>query len=105
MKKVAGKQILMAVALSFSAAATYGDAVNALAPYDNAQNTAFWNTTERATGANSSASSSATVTVAGTGADAVVLASAFDSRPGTAAVSPARSLRTSKPSGLLISIW
>ena len=102
MKKVAGKQILMAVALSFSAAATYGDAVNALAPYDNAQNTAFWNTTERAAGVTATAQSSATVTLAGTGGGAGTLAATFDSRAGTSVESAPRSLRTNKAKGFLL---
>lgn len=82
--------------------AAWGDVVNGLAPYDNTQNNSFWNTTERAAGENATALSAATVTLAGTGVYAASLGSAFDSRPGTAVVSPARSLNTKKPVGLVM---
>ena len=82
--------------------AAWGDVINGLAPYDNTQNNSFWNTTGRAAGVNATASSSATVVLVGTGMDAASLESAFDSRPGTSAMSSARSLCTKKPVGLMI---
>ena len=95
------KKCMLAAGLLMAVAAQ-GGTVNGLAPYDNTQNNSFWNTTERAAGVNSTASSAATVTLAGTGVYAASLESAFDSRPGTSAVSPARSLCTKKPVGLMI---
>ena len=79
------------------------DTVNVLAPYDNTQNTAFWNTTERAAGVTVSAQSSATVTLAGTGGSAGTLAATFDSRAGTSVESAPRSLRTNKARSVTIS--
>ena len=78
------------------------DTVNVLAPYDNTQNTAFWNTTERAAGVTASAQSSATVTLAGTGGSAGTLAATFDSRAGTSVESAPRSLRTNKARSITI---
>ena len=78
------------------------DTVNVLAPYDNTQNTAFWNTTERAAGVTVSAQSSATVTLAGTVGSAGTLAATFDSRAGTSVESAPRSLRTNKARSLRI---
>ena len=80
------------------------DAVNDLAPYDNAQNTAFWNTTERAMSVTSVTPSSNAVALNGAGRDAKPLAIAFDSRPGSVAASAARSLLTTKAKGFLLNL-
>ena len=93
-------KVFLALCLSVLAFGAGADTVNALAPYDNAQNTAFWNTTGRATDVNASAQSSASVTLAGTGGGAGTLAVAFDPRPGTSATSAPRSLRTTKGKGI-----
>ena len=98
------KKVFLAACLSAVGLWTDADTVNVLAPYDNTQNTAFWNTTERTDGVTASAQSSATVTLAGTGGSAGTLAATFDSRAGTSVESVSRSLRTTKPVALYISI-
>ncbi len=98
------KKVFLAACLLAVGLWTDADTVNALAPYDNTQNTAFWNTTERTDGVTASAQSSTTVTLAGASGDMATLAAAFDSRPGTSVTSVSRSLRTTKPVALYISI-
>ena len=73
------KKVFLAACLFAVAIGAWADTVNVLAPYDNAQDTAFWNTTERAPGVNATAQSSTTVTLAGTTGDMVTLAA--DVRP------------------------
>lgn len=97
------KKVFLATCMFAVALGTVADTVNVLAPYDNTQNTAFWNTTERAPGVNATAQSSTTVTLAGTTGDMVTLAAAFDSRPGTSVTSAPRSLRTTKAKGFTFS--
>ena len=98
----ADKTIFLAASMLVLALGADADTVNALAPYDNTQNTAFWNTTERTDGVTASAQSSATVTLAGTGGSAGALAATFDSRAGTSVESAPRSLRTNKAKGFLL---
>lgn len=99
----ANKKIFFAVCLFVVAVGAKADTVNVLAPYDNTQNTAFWNTTGRTTDVNATVQSSATVTLTGTSGDIVTLAAAFDSRPGTFVTSAPRSLRTTKAKGFTFS--
>ena len=99
----ADKTIFLAAGVLALALGADADTVNALAPYDNTQNTAFWNTTERVAGVTASAQSSATVTLAGTGGSAGTLAATFDSRPGTSEASAPRSLYTTKGRALFLS--
>ena len=96
----ANKTIFLAASMLALALGADADTVNALAPYDNTQNTAFWNTTERTDGVAASAQSSATVT--GTGGGAGTLAATFDSRVGTSVESAPRSLRTNNAKGFLL---
>ena len=99
----ADKTIFLAAGVLALALGADADTVNALAPYDNTQNTAFWNTTERVAGVTASAQSSATVTLAGTGGSAGTLAATFDSRAGTSVESAPRSLYTTKGRALFLS--
>ncbi len=96
------RKVFLALCLSILAFGVGAGAVNILAPYDNTQNTAFWNTTERTACVNASAQSSSTVMLAGTGGGAGTLASAFESRPGTSVTSAPRSLRTTKGKGITL---
>ena len=96
-------RLILLLCVAWAGGALLAETVNALAPYDNTQNTAFWNTTERAADANASATSAATVTIVGTRRDAQPLAAAFDSRPGTTEVSAPRSLYTTKGRALFLS--
>ena len=96
-------RLFLLLCATWAGGALLAETVNALAPYDNTQNTAFWNTTERVAGVTASAQSSATVTLAGTGGSAGTLAAAFDSRPGTSEASAPRSLYTTKGRALFLS--
>ena len=98
----ADKTIFLAASMLVLALGADADTVNVLAPYDNTQNTAFWNTTERAAGVTASAQPSATVTLAGTVGSAGTLAATFDSRAGTSVESAPRSLRTNKARSITI---
>ena len=99
----ADKTIFLAASVLALALGADADTINVLAPYDNTQNTAFWNTTERAAGVTASATSATTVTIVGTRRDAQPLAAAFDSRPGTSEASAPRSLYTTKGRALFLS--
>ena len=96
-------RLFLLLCATLTGGALLAETVNALAPYDTTQNTAFWNTTERAADANASATSATTVTIVGTRRDAQPLAAAFDSRPGTSEASAPRSLYTTKGRALFLS--